>query len=98
MRPLLQPAFVSAMPHLLTTEKQYIQMMLTKMDTFSEVSKAMSKGSSFLKIRHVFKCHGYMLKIKEKCIVAEVWHIFKSVKQNTPAEETLIESELQHAR
>lgn len=58
-------------------------MMLTKMGTLSELSKAMAEGSSFLKIRHTFEWHEHMLKIKEKCIVVEVWHIFKNVKQNS---------------
>lgn len=35
-----------------------------------------------------------MLRIKEKCIVIEVWHVFGNVKQNTLAEETLGESQL----
>lgn len=64
--------------------------MLTKMGTLSEMSKAMAEGSSLLKIRHIFKWHGHMLKRKEKCIVFEVWHIFKNVKQNSPAEDTLV--------
>lgn len=35
-----------------------------------------------------------MLRIKEKCTVVEVWHVFENVKQNTPAAETLAESQL----
>lgn len=71
--------------------------MLTKMGTLSELLKAMAECTSFSKIRHIFKWCG-MLKIKEKRVVVEVWHRFKNVKQNTPAEEMLVESELQYTR
>lgn len=58
-----------------------------------KVSKTMAKARS-LKKRTTSLNSMVMLRIKEKYIVVEVWHVFGNVKQNTLAEETLAESQL----